>query len=434
MVLDWVVSSLSRRAERKRAQAEAAAASGPAEAPLSYEQARAIAASGDAEARKALASRRDIAPEFLYYFANDASPDVRRAIANNGATPLQADRILARDADDSVRGDLAHKIGRLMPTLSEEENQRVAGMVFEVLETLSKDQAVSVRAILAEEVKELDNVPRHVANALARDVDVLVSGPMLRYSPVLTDADLVEIVGTGLSSDGLVAVAQRRNLGESVSNAVANTNDGRAVTALLENRSARIAEATLGRIADSARHRPEWHDALAKRENLSDAMVKRIGAVVGQKLIDTLIERNGIRGPAADSLRAHVRDRMGAAGPPPPPDPATAAKRAQAMFDRHQIQEATILEAIRRGDMAFARHALALKAGVPLERVEGMLTDKDPKRVAALAWKADLSPDGAVAVQRDLAEIPATALLLPRADGGYALRSDELVRYLYSNG
>jgi uncharacterized protein (DUF2336 family) len=433
MVLDWVVSSLARRAERKRALAETVAPA-PAEAPLSYEQARAVAASGDAEARKALAERRDIAPEFLYYFANDASPDVRRAIANNAATPLQADRILARDADDSVRGDLAHKIGRLMPTLSEEENQRVAGMVFEVLETLSKDQAGSVRAILAEEVKELDNVPRHVANALARDVDVLVSGPMLRYSPVLTDEDLVEIVNAGLNSDGLVAIAERRNLGESVSSAVANTNDGRAVTALLENRSARIAEAALGRIADTARDRPEWHEALARRENLSDAMVKRIGAVVGQKLIDTLIERNGIRGPAADSLRAHVRDRMGAAMPPPPPDPATAAKRARAMYERQQIQEATILEAIRRGDKSFARHALALKAGVPLERVEGMLADKDPKRVAALSWKADLSSDGAVVVQRDLAEIPSTALLLPRADGGYALRSDELVRYLYTSG
>ena len=69
----------------------------------SYEEAKQIAASGDASARQALAAHGDLEPELLYYFANDDSPDVRQAVAQNSGTPLQADKILAGDDSDAIR-------------------------------------------------------------------------------------------------------------------------------------------------------------------------------------------------------------------------------------------------------------------------------------------------------------------------------------------
>ncbi|MEO5338615.1 MAG: DUF2336 domain-containing protein [Magnetospirillum sp. WYHS-4] len=422
-MLSWLFSRNSRK--------PAVAGAGAGGAPVSYDEAKAIAASGSAGQKRDLAARPDLPPEFLYFLASDSSPDVRRAVVNNRGTPLQADRILARDDDDFVRCDLARKIGQIMPALSDEENAKVTRIVHEVLETLSKDQLPAVRAIVAEEVKTLDAVPPHVAKALARDTEAIVAAPMLRYSPVLSDDDLLDIVAEGLDSAALVAVAQRDNLAGKVSHAVATTNDSAAVTALLCNRTAAIGGDTLNHIVDVAKDRPEWHEALVDRANLPDATIRRIAGLVGDKLVETLIARNAIGGKAADELRAAVHKRMGGAASVPPPDPKTAETRARVMFDRQHIGEPAILDALRRGDMAFVRHALALQAGVPIAKVETMLASGDSQRVAALAWKANLTADASVKIQKTLAGIPDGELLLPRGDGGYALQSTDLVRCLF---
>ena len=100
---------------------------GKRQAPA-YEKAREIAASGSVKERAKLAGYEDLEPEFLYYFATDASPEVRKVVAGNEGTPLQADLILAEDENANVRTELAGKIGRLIPELSKRENEKVTEM------------------------------------------------------------------------------------------------------------------------------------------------------------------------------------------------------------------------------------------------------------------------------------------------------------------
>jgi uncharacterized protein (DUF2336 family) len=40
----------------------------------------------------------------------------------------------------------------------------------------------------------LDNVPKPIVSLLAKDVDDLVASPVLEFSPLLSDAELVQIV------------------------------------------------------------------------------------------------------------------------------------------------------------------------------------------------------------------------------------------------
>lgn len=77
-----------------------------------------MAASPDANVRGVLAQRHDTKPEILYYLASDADSQVRRHIAANQATPVQADVLLTDDKDDSVRGSLAEKIANLSAGLT----------------------------------------------------------------------------------------------------------------------------------------------------------------------------------------------------------------------------------------------------------------------------------------------------------------------------
>jgi hypothetical protein len=156
-----------------------------------------------------LASRSDAGADVLQYLAVNGAPATRAAVAANISTPAATNRLLANDDNEDVRAELAVKIARLMPGLSERESSHVFALTIETLETLARDAAVRVRAILADEIKALDCVPRDVVMALARDLDTIVSTPILQYSPLLSDADLVEIIACGQVQETLAAIASR---------------------------------------------------------------------------------------------------------------------------------------------------------------------------------------------------------------------------------
>ena len=99
--------------------------SGAAASNVTYDESKVLAADTDGENRRALAARGDVKPEVLYYLAADELSAVRREIAANEKTPRQADRLLAEDVDDEVRCDLARKIGRIAPNLSQEAQDQV---------------------------------------------------------------------------------------------------------------------------------------------------------------------------------------------------------------------------------------------------------------------------------------------------------------------
>ena len=153
MVLNWVLGNVGKRKARRR----------PDDVPKpAYEEAKRIAASDDAAARAALAAHEDLEPEILYFFASDQAPAVRRAVAVNPGTPLQADKLLATDRDGEVRHELARKISRLVPSLSRDETDRLTRMAMEVLEILARDDLPRVRATIADEIKRADNVPGRI--------------------------------------------------------------------------------------------------------------------------------------------------------------------------------------------------------------------------------------------------------------------------------
>src|SRR6185312_14087647 len=98
---------------------------------------------------------------------------------------------------------------------------------------------------LAEEIKTLDCIPRFIAGTLARDVESMVAAPILEYSPLLSDVDLLEVVAAAKAEEVLAAVARRRPLSEPVADAIVMSLDIPAVAALLANPDAQIRRETL---------------------------------------------------------------------------------------------------------------------------------------------------------------------------------------------
>lgn len=210
--------------------------------PKSYEIQRDMLEGDDTTERLRLAKREDTRPEILYYLADDNVPEVRRAIASNRATPRQADAKLVQDGDEQVRYELADKIGRLVPELSSEQREKAEALTITVLGVLAADQFPKIRAIVSEHLKSSDQVPKDIVLQLAQDLETIVAAPVLQFSPLLSDQDLLAIIAAGRESGALSAIAKRRALGADVSEAVAQTLDPKAVGALLANDSASCAK------------------------------------------------------------------------------------------------------------------------------------------------------------------------------------------------
>ncbi len=408
---------------------------------LGYERARELARHQDVNVRLALAARADLKPEILYYLAEDSSPEVRRAIAGNAAAPMHADLLLARDNDESVRGDLAAKIAKLAPGLTPAEQDRIRKMAYEAIETLARDQAARVRQILSEALKDLADAPPAIIRRLAKDAELIVSEPVLSFSPVLTDEDLIEIIAGNPPQGARTAIARRKDLREKVSDAIASADDVGAIAALLANHSAQIREETLDRIVGRAVDIEAWHEPLVRRPVLPRKAAVRIARFVADSLIDQLEERQDLSMDVLEEIRAVVQKRIedgdlpepgarkkgkGKAKPAAGETAADSLERARALHKQGRLDEDAVAAAARGGNRAFVVAALAVRSNLAREVVEKAFQDRSAKGIAAATWKAGLSAKLAEQIQSKLAAIGPRDVLRPRDDGTFALSADDL--------
>ncbi len=353
-------------------------------------------------------------------------------IANNDGTPLQADLILAKDADDDVRSELARKVSRLVPSFTDAETDRLTAMAIEILEILAEDNLPRVRAIMAEELKHSDNIPNHIVQRLARDIEEIVSAPILEYSPLLSEQDLLDIIGGGIEGGALIALARRHDLAEQVADAVFAIRQGGAVTALLDNQSAMITEKTLDMIADEAASIEEWHQPLVDRDSLPVRTLRRIASFVSAALVDQLIERNShLENDFLDELRQNVRKRIDTGDLADGEDDwQPAEERAKEMHAAGALDEKSLAAAIASGDNAFVRHALVLMSELPAEMVSEMLNASSGKAVTALAWKAGLSMRTAMALQSGIGRVQPKSMVNARDGTDYPMPEEDLRWYI----
>src|SRR5690606_37889828 len=106
-------------------------------------------------------------------------------------------------------------------------------------------------------------LPAAIALTLAHDLDP-VAVPILRFSPVLTDLDLVALVRTG-STEKQIAIARRDRVAEIVCDALVDTRKRQVVSAVLANHGATLSEATLAVLVDRYRDDPAVHLLMADR-------------------------------------------------------------------------------------------------------------------------------------------------------------------------
>lgn len=403
---------------------------------VSYEQARKLANHTDDEVRRELASQTEVRPEILYYLTDDPSPVVRAEVAKNQTTPPQADLLLAKDHDDAVRVDLAAKISRLAPGLSANEKDQIKILAYQALDILARDQVVRVRQIISETLKDIADAPPEIIRQLAWDAEALVSGPILEYSPILTDGDLLDIISRSSSTGALNAISKRKNVSESIVDALVETADEDAIGLLLANKSAQIREETLDRIIDEAIDVERWHVPLVVRPKLSEKSAMNLAKFVAENLLKSLTSRKDFTPAVMAAVRDVVNQRLEnkpeskSATTSEAEDATTpleeAYQSAQKLHKAGDLTEASIEKALGKNKRAFVIAALSVLTGLSTVNMERAVRQKDAKGMIAIAWKAGLSTKLIVALQRDVADIVEDKIIKPGENGSYPFNDSDL--------
>ncbi len=389
-----------------------------------------LASSPDIEERRRVARRRDVKPELLYFLATDIAVPVRRDVAGNEATPWQADELLVRDRDEDVRVDLGRKLARLLPDMASGARDELRSRVVAMLDTLARDETVRVRTAIADAVKTLDCAPHDLIADLARDEALPVAEPVLRFSPLLDEEDLLAIIAGGHAEGALDAIAARAGLGGSVADAIVRCDDERAVATLLANPSAQVREETLDAIVTRAPGRPSWHAPLVDRPALPSRLASRLAAFVAQTLLAKLAARTDLDASTRDVINQAISAQLSgsdAAAPTTPVEPAEA--RVERMRREGKLDEDALWTALDQGDRGFIRAALALLAGIKEPIVDKILSARSAKGIVALAWKADIGPRLAYQVQLRMAGLSPRQALGPK-NGTWPLTTDEMTWHL----
>ncbi|MBV9548622.1 MAG: DUF2336 domain-containing protein [Alphaproteobacteria bacterium] len=397
----------------------------PASGTLDSGAALAILENRTREAQDVLARRSDAGEDVLHYLAAHGAPATRAAVAANVGAGSATNRLLADDSDAEVRAELAAKIARLLPGLSREENAHVFTLTVETLERLAHDATASVRAVLAEEIKRLTCVPPDIIKRLARDAQALVAAPILEYSPLLSDADLIEIIACAQTNEVLAAVARRHPVSEDVSAAIVKTLDIPAVAALLVNPDARIRKQTLDHIALEAEDVSAWHLPLTLRADLSARAIRRIASFVGASLIEQLAARHDLsdttRQHLSRELRARLAEQGAAQSAGTRPAELIAAAKAAGRLDSVFLEQAA-----QGGNRELVTLTLAELSGVEEAKVRRILAAGNAKPVVALIWHAHLAMRSAFKIQTYVMRLPAHELLPARGGINFPLSKEEM--------
>ncbi|HEY2231750.1 MAG TPA: DUF2336 domain-containing protein [Xanthobacteraceae bacterium] len=122
---------------------------------------------------------------------------------------------------------------------------------------------------LSNRLAQVENAPIRVVGTLARHPDMLIAGPLIEKSTVLTDTDLAEIGDKDRRDPSLLSIiAVRPQLGEATTEVMIRRGNPAIARKIIDHPAARISEASFARLVTSLENDKELALAIAKREDL----------------------------------------------------------------------------------------------------------------------------------------------------------------------
>ncbi|MFH0302111.1 DUF2336 domain-containing protein [Bradyrhizobium sp. 31Argb] len=329
-----------------------------------------------------------------------------------------------RTAPAGERAEATRALARawLISDLSEDDRIAAEGALLMLLD----DPSPLVRQAMAEVFARSAEAPAAIVQALAVDQPGIAL-PVLEHSPLLIDADLVDIVATG-NNEMQCAIARRINLPASVGAAIAEVGCAAAALELIENANAELAPFSWDRIVERHGHLAAIREAMLVLEGLPAATRMALVAKLSETLAQFVVARNWLSADRAGRIASEACERSTVH--------IAARSRGEEMrgLVAHlrttgQLTAGLILRALLSGNLELFHAALAELSGLPQARIAALLHDRGAASLDALLIRAGL-PESTFAAFRAALEASHEAGYVGSIDGAVRLRRRMVERVL----
>jgi uncharacterized protein (DUF2336 family) len=292
-----------------------------------------------------------------------------------------------RHAPAAERAEATRALARawLISDLSEDDRAAAEGALLMLLD----DASPLVRQAMAETFAHSLDAPPAIVAALAVD-QPSVALPLLEFSPLLLDADLVDIAATG-NSDIQCAIARRAALAASVCAAIAEVGSPAATLELIENPDAELAAFSIDRIVERHGHLAAIREALLQRDDLSAATRLALVSQLSATLAKFVAARDWLDPARAEraAVEAVERSTINIIAETRGEDLTGLIRHLRASG---QLTAGLILRALLCGNIELFERALVELTGLAPNRVSALVHDRGGANLQALLTKAKLPP------------------------------------------
>ena len=300
-------------------------------------------------------------------------------------TAADVSRLMANPSAE-MRAGAAEKIATQFQYGALNESQR--RIAADIFRAMVEDAEVRVREALAKNLKQCADLPHDIAHSLAVDVES-VAVPMLQFSEVLTDEDLIEIAR---KQDTVKqnAIANRATVSEGVADVLVDTGSEAVVATLVGNNGARISEPALRKVVENFGDSEMVQRPLVHREALPVTVAERLVSKVSDNLRDYLVTHHELPPALASDLILDTRERA-TVSLLHPSDAAGDLERLVAQLQKNgRLTPSLILRAVCLGDLGFMEASLAALADVPLVNARTLISDAGSLGLKSIYKKSKL--------------------------------------------
>ena len=261
-------------------------------------------------------------------------------------------------------------------------SERERLLMGEILRRLSHDVEMAVRIALAERLADDEDAPAELILMLCDD-KIEVARPVIMRSRKLTDTEILKFISDA-SAAHQAAIAARPNIGEPVTDVLAQSELETVLVTLVRNSTARIGATAFETLVEKSKKLESLHGPLADRADIPPLLAKQMCNWVSDAL-KAHITRNFQMAPAkAEVVVTQARQAVQTPAPISPSSDSseTARKLVEKLHSSGQLKAGFLLRVLHQNQTELFDHGFAKLLGLEVGKFRQIFYEHGPRPVA----------------------------------------------------
>jgi len=269
----------------------------------------------------------------------------------------------------------------------EEGDNKAAEQIFRLL---MRETEIRVRVSLAQNLKNSTTIPKDIVMLMAKDVEE-VALPILQFSEVLTEEDLLDLLDNTQSTSRMVAMSKRTHVSDLLSDTLLDKGDDQVAATLVANSGARISEKGLQHIVEAYPSNQQLMETLSTRAHLPLAVAEKLITVVSGALGDSIkkkyhletdapIEQEVEKSRESETLKLIRKTDS----------EEDIDKLINQLISFNRLTPSIILSSLCQGNFGFFETSLARLSSIPVSNARKLITDRGELGFRAIYNKSGL--------------------------------------------